>query len=296
MMSNIVGCISCTIQAVRKAHPTFAGLKNPLLILSLSFSLLASPLLAIAAPTAQEIITLAQQPLTVPSEFVLGEMKVYRGEKLNRFYSFVLGRLWEEQTQTESVRIDFKTAINSSPDSSLYSDHRYLLKRTSQTLPTQWLYLPALRRVRITPYRPDGSLLQSDYLFYDLTTIHDFADYHYRFVDANEQTSVIEGEPQAALVPYQRTIFELERRGGTYIVSGVKYLFHGRERQARFSAFDEIAPGRYRPQQMVVTAEGGRTEVTFHHWTVSTPNAQLFTPTHLETQPLTLPQALAAPR
>jgi hypothetical protein len=290
MMSNIVGCISCTIQAVCKAHPTFAGLKNPLLILSLSFSLLASPLPAIAALTAQEIIALAQQQLTVPSEFVLGEIKVYRGERLNRSYSFVLGRLWEQATQTEYVRIDFKTAINSGPDSSLYSDHRYLLKRTAQALPTQWLYLPTLRRVRITPYRPDDPLLQSDYLFYDLTAILDFADYHYRFVDANEQAPVIEGEPRAALVPYQRTIFTLERRGGTYIVSGVRYLSQGKERQVRFSGFSEIAPGRYRPQQMVVTIEGGRTEVTFHHWTVgSTSESQLFTPAHLETQTLTLP-------
>ena len=97
-------------------------------------------------------------------------------------------------------------------------------------------------------------------------------------------------------MPYQRTIFELENRGGTYLVNGVKYLSQGKERQVRFSTFNEIAPDRYRPQQMVVTAEGGRTEVTFPHWTVSTPAAQLFTPTHLETQTLTLPPAPAAPR
>ena len=272
-------------------------MKTILLVVTLLLTTRAFPAAESTALTAQEIITLAQQQLTVPSEFVLGEMKVYRGEKLDRFYSFVLGRLWEEQTQTEYVRIDFKTAINSAPDSSsLYSDHRYLLKRTAQALPIQWLYLPALRRVRITPYRPDDPLLQSDYLFYDLTAILDFADYHYRFIDANEQTPVIEGEPQAALVPYQRTIFELERRDGTYIVSGVKYLSYGKERQVRFSAFNEIAPDRYRPQQMVVTAEGGHTEVTFHHWTVSTPNAQLFTPPHLETQTLTLPPEPAAPQ
>jgi hypothetical protein len=201
-----------------------------------------------------------------------------------------LGRLWQADTQTEYVRIDFKTAINIAPDSSsLYADHRYLLKRTVQALPTQWLYLPALRRVRITPYRPDDPLLQSDYLFYDLTAILDFADYHYRFVDADEQTPVIEGEPQVALVPYQRTTFTLEKRGGTYIVTEVRYFAAGKERHVRFSTFSETAPGRYRPQQMVVTAEGGRTEITFHHWTVSTSDAQLFTPTHLETQTLTLP-------
>jgi hypothetical protein len=64
----------------------------------------------------------------------------------------------------------------------------------------------------------------------------------------------------------------------------------------RFSTFTEITSRRYRPQHMVVTAEGGRTEVIIHHWTVSAPNLQLFTPTHLETQPLTLPQEPAAPR
>lgn len=244
-----------------------------------------------AALTAQEIITLAQQQLTVPSEFVLGEMKVYRGERLNRRYSFVLGKLWDAPTQTESVRIDFQSAINSAPDSSsLYSDHRYLLKRTAQALPTQWLYLPALRRVRLTPYRPDDPLLQSDYLFYDLTTIHDFADYRYRFVEANERTPVIEGEPHTPFVPYQRTLFTLEQRGGTYLVTRILYVAGGKERQVHFSAFDEIAPGRFRPRQMLVTREGGRTEVTFQNWTVSDiPTPQLFTPPRLETQALTLP-------
>ncbi len=278
-----------------RAVPKFS--KRFPLVLTLFFGIIVFPVTESAALTAQEIIALAQQQLTVPSEFVLGEMKVYRGERLNRSYSFVLGRLWDEQTKTEFVRIDFKTAINSTSDSSLYTDHRYLLKRTLQALPTQWLYLPALHRVRITPYHPEDPLLQSDYLFYDLTTIHDFADYRYRFVETNEQSPIIEGEPQAALVPYQKTLVELEKRGETYLVTGIQYVTGGRERQARFLKFYEIARGRYRPQQMVVTAEGGRTEVTFHHWTVNnTPEPQLFTPTHLETQTLALPQEPAAPR
>src|SRR5439155_17039102 len=142
------------------------NLMKPIL---LAFTLLCSvviiPAKGRAALTAQEVIALAQQQLAVPSEFVLGEMRVYRGEQLDRSYSFVMGKLWDKQTQTEYVRLDFKTAINSAPDSSsLYSDHRYLLKRVSQTPPSQWLYLPALRRVRISPYRPDDPLLQSDYL------------------------------------------------------------------------------------------------------------------------------------
>lgn len=148
-------------------------------------------------------------------------------------------------------------------------------------------------RVRITPYRPDDPLLQSDYLFYDLTTIQDFADYRYRFVDTNEQAPVIEGEPHTAIVPYERTIFELKRRSETYLVTGVRYFARGKARYVHFSTFTEIAPGRYRPQQMVATAERGRTEVIFLHWSISnTPEPQLFTPTHLETQTLTLPTAM----
>lgn len=266
-------------------------MKAALLILTLFFQLTLFPTTERADLTAQEIITLAQQQLTVPSELVLGEMKVYRGERLNRRYSFVLGKLWDAPTQTESVRIDFQSAINSAPDSSsLYSDHRYLLKRASQDPPTQWLYLPALRRVRITPYRPEEPLLQSDYLFYDLTTISDFADYRYRFVEANERTPIIEGEPYTPFVPYQRTLFTLEQRGGTYLVTRILHVAGGKERRVHFSAFDEIAPGRFRPRQMLVTREGGRTEVTFQNWTVSDiPTPQLFTPPRLETQTLTLP-------
>lgn len=133
-----------------------------------------------------------------------------------------------------------------------------------------------LHRERLLPCAPLGNLCP---LCSPLRSL-----YRYRFVDASEQAPVIEGEPQTALVPYQRTVFELERRGGTYIVTGVKYEAGGKERQARFSAFTEIAPGRYRPQQMVVVGEGGRTEVTFSHWTVrSAPESQLFTPAHLET-------------
>ena len=44
--------------------------------------------------TAPEIMALAQQQLAVPCEFVLGEMKVYRGEQRNRLSTFVLGKLW----------------------------------------------------------------------------------------------------------------------------------------------------------------------------------------------------------
>ena len=109
-------------------------------------------------------------------------------------------------------------------------------------------------------------------------------------VAADEQNPIIAGEPRTAFVPYQRTFFTCERRGGTYIVTEVRYIAHGKERQARFSAFNEIIPGYYRPQQLVVTVEEGRTEVRFQHWTASnTAEARVFTPIHLETQALTLP-------
>jgi Outer membrane lipoprotein-sorting protein len=223
----------------------------------------------------------------VPAEFVLGEMQVYRGERLNRSYSFIMGKLWDEGTQTEYVRIDFKTAV----DSSLHSDHRYLLKRAALTPATQWLYLPALRRVRIVPYQPDDPLLQSDYLFYDLTAIQNFDDYHYRFIDANEQAPVIEGKPRdkAFPVPYEAMIFRLERRGESYVVTEITGVNRGKEKHARFSGFREIAPGRYRPQQLVVGGKEGRTELVFRDWTFSTPEPRLLTPAHLETQPLAFP-------
>jgi hypothetical protein len=228
-----------------------------------SFALVATVMVSAvtgsaASLTAPEIMALAQQQLAVPCGFVLGEMRVYRGEQLNRLYMFVLGKLWEAETHTESVRIDFKTATNSAPDSaSLYTDQRYLLKCTEQTAPTQWLYLPALRRVRLTPYRPDDPLLQSDYLFYDLTTIQDFTDFRYHFLDSTEQTPRIAGEPQSALVPYQQIIVELEKRDEIYLVTGIPYVTAGKERHTRLSGFHEIAPGRYRPQLMVVMGETG---------------------------------------
>lgn len=258
------------------------------LICFLLLGLLVLPTQGRATLTAQEIITLAQQQATLPSELVSGEMKVYAGERLVRSYALVLGRLWEQETQTESVRVDFKNAIDPSPS----PGHRYLLKRAAHTTPTQWFYSPALRRVRITSYRPDESMLQSDYLFYDLTIIQDFEDYHYRFIDASEQTPIIEGEPHTALVPYQRTIFELERRGETYIVTGIQYIAQSEKRQARFLDYTEIAPGRFRPHKLVIVAKGGRTEFIFGRWTFPSPDPQLFTPIQLGGQTLAFPTAL----
>jgi hypothetical protein len=241
-----------------------------------------------AAVSAEEVIARAQLQLRVPGEFVLGDMKVYRHDTLNRSYSFIMGKLWDADSQIEYVRIDFKTAI----ESSVHSDHRYLLKRASQTPATQWLYLPALRRVRIVPYQPDDPLLQSDYLFYDLTAIQNFGDYHYRFIEANEQAPVIEGTPRdnGIPVPYERVTFQLEKRGGTYLVTEIRGLTRGKEKRAIFSEFSEIIPGRYRPRKLVVSkGKSAWTELTFANWTFSTLSPQLLTPTHLETQPLAFP-------
>jgi hypothetical protein len=119
-----------------------------------------------STPTAAEIMALAQRQLGAPSEFARGEMKIYRNSHLDRTYVFVLARNWDETTQTESVRVDFQSAVALElGDSSRYADKRSLLRRTSQTPPTQWLYLPALRRVRITPYRPAERVLTSHYFF-----------------------------------------------------------------------------------------------------------------------------------
>ncbi len=252
---------------------------------------LAAPHVSAATSTAQDLMSIAQQQLAVPAEFALGEMKVYRGEQLNRTYTFVMGKAWDPVSRTEFVRIDFQSAINSGVDSgSLYSDHRYLLKRTERNIPTQWLYLPALRRVRVTPYRPDDPLLQSDYLFYDLTSIGNLDDYRFSFVSADERTPIVEGQPETGFVPYARAVFTLERHGESYVVRDTTYQEKGRERQASFSDFQEVAPGRYRPHKLVVKREGGHTEVSFQHWTLTAWTPILFTPIQLETQLLKMPE------
>ena len=104
------------------------------------------------ALTADEVISRVQQQLAVPSEMAIGEMHTYVNEELHRHYAFVLARHWQPDTATESIRIDFESPVAlPDADSSLRAQNRYLLKRVSQNPPTQWLYLPALRRVRITP-------------------------------------------------------------------------------------------------------------------------------------------------
>jgi len=202
-----------------------------------------------------------------------------------------MGKAWEPETQTEYVRIDFKTAVNTAVESSLYTDQRYLLKRTSQGPATQWLYLPALRRVRIVPYQPDDPVLQSQQLFYDLTTIQNLTDYHYHFVDTNEQTPVIGAVPldRGFPVPYEKVVFQLERRGNTYIVTALTMTARGKEKRAELSQFAQIASDHYRPQRLVITGESGRTEFLFHDWSVGTLNPQLIAPSQLETQTLAMP-------
>jgi hypothetical protein len=202
-----------------------------------------------------------------------------------------MGKAWEPETQTEYVRLDFKTAVNTVAESSLYPDQRYLLKRASQGPATQWLYLPALRRVRIVPYQPDDPVLQSQQLFYDLTTIQNLTDYRYQFVDANEQTPVIGAVPldRGFPVPYEKVVFHLERRSNTYIVTAISTMARGKDKRAELSQFTQIAPDHYRPQHLAVVGEGGRTEFLFHDWTIGTLNPQLITPSQLETQTLAMP-------
>ena len=99
------------------------------------------------ALTADEVIARVQQQLAVPSELVLGAMQTYVNERPHRHYAFVLARHWQSVTETESVRIDFDSPVTLlDMDSSLRAQNRYLLRRVGRTPPTQWLYLPALRR------------------------------------------------------------------------------------------------------------------------------------------------------
>lgn len=244
-----------------------------------------------ATLTTSEVIQLARRQLLLPAEISQGEMTVYRGKTAQRSCSFILGRLWDNANQTESVRIDFKTAVNSIGDSALYADQRYLLKRAAQSPASQWLYLPALRRVRIVPFQPDDRLLQSHMLFYDLLPIQNFGDYRYHFVDVNEQRPVIEGEPldSALVVPYEKIIFHLKKQGEMYLVTTIQAYLQGKEKIARFTGFSEIAPGYYRPQRLVISEDDERTEFSFGRWITLPADPQALTPTHLETQSLTFP-------
>lgn len=251
--------------------------------------LLSSP--AAAAPTAQEVVQLARQQLSLPAEVAQGEMTVYRGETVKRSCLFILGRLWDGAEQTEAVRIDFKTAINSVGGLRIICGSTIPVETHGSGGGNQWLYLPALRRVRIVPFRPDDPLLQSYMLFYNLMPILDFGDYRYRFLDANEQAPGVEDMPVASTSssPYQSLTGYLQKRGATYIVTTTQAVVDGKEKISRFSALREIAPGYYRPGQVEISEEEGRTEFTFAHWIVRALEPQLLTPTPLETQSLGMP-------
>jgi Outer membrane lipoprotein-sorting protein len=238
--------------------------------------------------TAQRVMDLVQQQLAAPSELVHGDMTTYLADQVNRRYHFVLARHWDPATGTEMVRIDFESPTPiADTDSAQRADNRYLLKRAGSAPPAQWLYLPALRRVRIAPYHPAERLLQSDYWFYDLTAIQDVNDYDYTFIEEHAQAPVIAGTPRVGFVPYERAVFALERRGETYVVTAITYHAAGGDRTVTFSAYQEIVRGRFRPGQVVVRATGSRTEIAFREWTLDAA-AELFTATALETKPLTL--------
>jgi hypothetical protein len=262
-----------------------------LLCLLSSCSFLSTP--SYAAPTAAEIMAIAQQQLAAPAELAQGEMQIYRHEQLERTYAFVLGRLWDGATHTESVRVDFRSAVSLElGDSSRSADNRYLLRRTADAPPAQWLYLPALRRVRMTPYRPAERVLTSHYFFYDLTWALDLSDFRYQFVAtaANEQTPVIDGEPLTPLAPYQHVRVTLEQRGGTYLITEMTVVSPEAERTLRFADFHEVSPGYYRPRTAVWTSADGRTELTFQQWVVQPTSPLMFSPAQLETQTLVMPE------
>jgi len=50
-----------------------------------------------------------------------------------------------------------------------------------------------------------------------------------------------------------------------------------------------MAPGRFRPQRVVVrNGNASRTDLTFHHWQLNTARPELFTSAALETRSLTV--------
>jgi hypothetical protein len=149
--------------------------------------------------------------------------------------------------------------------------------------------LPALRRVRIAPYHPAERLLQSDEWFYDLTTISNLRDYYYQFADPNPDTPTIAGTPAVEFVPYQYLLLRCERRGDTYLLTGLTAWASGMAREAQFSGYHEIAPHRFRPQQIVIWNNGSsRTELRFQQWRFDVAGPELFTSTALETRSLPL--------
>jgi hypothetical protein len=242
------------------------------------------------ALTADEVMARVQQQLAVPSEMAIGSMQTYVNDQPHRHYAFVLARQWQPETATESVRIDFDSPVAlPDADSSLRAQNRYLLKRVGQALPTQWLYLPALRRVRIAPYHPAEPLLQTDEWFYDLTAISNLADYTYALADVTPETPSVVGTPRTEFVPYEHVLLACEQHGDTYVITALTAWTHGVPRTAQFSGYQELAPGRFRPQQLVIeTQDAGRTTLTFTQWQFQAAGAELFTGTALETRSLTM--------
>ena len=265
-----------------------------IVLFTVSTTLSFIPTRSHASPTAAEIMAIAQQQLAAPAEAAQGEMRIYRHDTLSRTYDFVLGRSWAESSQTENVRVDFHSPVSLElGDSSGRTDNRYLLRRSAHTPPTQWLYLPALRRVRITPYRPAERVLSSHYFFYDLTWVLALSDLHYQF-SANAQNAQeisIAGSPLSPLVPYRRVDLTLEQRGTTYLITTMTVIgISGDERMLKFADFHEVSPGYYRPRSAVWTNRDGRTELSYSHWVVGTLPVTVFSPAQLETQTLVVPK------
>ena len=99
--------------------------------------------------------------------------------------------------------------------------------------------------MRIAPYHPAERLLQSEYWFYDLTAISNLKDYQYHFAEQNPAAPVIEGTPRVAFVPYTKVQLRCERRGDTYLITMLTAWAPGVTRDAQFSDYREIAPGRF---------------------------------------------------
>jgi hypothetical protein len=94
---------------------------------------------------------------------------------------------------------------------------------------------------------------------------------------------------QAEFVPYREVRLHCARRGETYLLTGLTALAADGTREIQFNGYQEIAPGRFRPQQVVVwDGSTGRTELTLQHWQLDAASPDLFTKTALETKSLTL--------
>lgn len=131
--------------------------------------------------------------------------------------------------------------------------------------------------------------MQSDEWFYDLTAISNLQDYFYEFADGNPETPSMVGMPRVEFVPYQKVVLQCEQRGAAYVLTTLTAWAEDASRSTQFFDYQEIVPGRFRPQRIVIyNGNTSRTEIQFRQWQLNAARPELFTSSTLETRSVTL--------